>query len=216
MNWALLPKSSKAIFPVIACYCNKEGRAFPGELTIGILSGLSKKQVRQGINGLKGFPDITVYDNKRLKRFDLKLPKESIKGKTFPFYQIVLEYGLWRELKSTAKALYPVMRCLSKFDLEIYLDIEGDEERCYLDFDEVYKDRKYDMCQVSRKQLAEYAGIHRNSIESAFVDLYKNYLIEWNSEWNCWKVYLQSKDNTYWKRKYLNKKIRDPFRYILD
>ena len=216
LNWSLLSTSSKAIFPVIACHSNKAGNSFPGELTIGILSGLSKKQVRRGINGLKMFPDVTVYDNKRLKRFDIKLPQEAIKGKTFPFYQVVLEYGLWRELKPTAKALYPAMRCFSQFDLEIYLDIEGDEEKSHLDFDEVYADREYDFCSENKKTLADFAGIHRNSINDALSNLEKNYLIERNTNWKLWKVYLQSKDGAYWKRSFLNKKIARSFRSLLN
>jgi hypothetical protein len=216
MNWAMLPKASKAIFPVIACHANKDGKSFPGELTIGILSGLSKAQVRKGIRGLNSFPDITVDVKKRPKRFNVKLPQEAIKGKTFPFYQVVLEYGLWRELKPTAKALYPVMRSFSKFDLETYLDIEGDEEKCYADFDEVYKDRKYDLCDENRNLLAKFAGIHRNSVNDALNDLERNYLIEWNAEWKLWKVYRKSKNERYWKRGYLNEKILNSFRCVLD
>jgi hypothetical protein len=215
MNWALLPKSSQAIFPVIACHSNKKGVAFPGELTIGILSGLSVKQVGRGIKGLKDFPDITIKRGIPNKYY-VKLPQESIKGKTFPFYQVVLEYGLWRELKPTAKALYPVMRCFSQFDLEIYLDIEGDDEKCYEDFDEVYENREYDLCRTPKMLLAHHAGIHRNSIDSALVDLKKNYLIDHDKGWNLWKVYRKSKESTYWKRGFLNKKIFESFRYALN
>jgi len=217
MNWALLPTASKAIFPVIACHANKDGKSFPGELTIGILSGLSKVQVRRGIRGLKAFPDITIDEKKRPKRFKVKLPQAAVNGKTFPFYQIVLEYGLWRELKKpTAKALYPVMRSFSKFDLETYLEIEGDDEKCYADFDEVYKDRKYDLCYENKNTLAKYSGMHRNSINDALKDLADNYLIEWNAEWNLWKVYLKSKGGTYWKRGDLNEKILNSFRSSLN
>jgi hypothetical protein len=215
MNWALLPTASKAIFPVIACHANKDGKSWPGELTIGILSGLSKAMVRKGIKGLKAFPDITIDAKKRPKRFKVKLPQEAINGKTFPFYQVVLEYGLWRELKPTAKALYPVMRSFAKFDLEVYLDIEGDDEKCYADFDEVYRDRKYDLCDENKNVLVKHAGVHRSSVKGALNDLKRHHLIEWNAEWKLWKVYQKSKAETYWKREFLNEKILKSFRSAL-
>ena len=215
MNWGLLSTSSKAIFPVIACHSNKAGKAFPGQLTIGILAGLSVKQVVNGIKGLKAFPDIKIMRGIPNK-YNVKLPQEPMKGKTFPFYQVVLEYGLWRELKPASKALYPVMRCFSKFDLEIYLDIEGDEEKSHLDFDEVYANREYDLCSENKKTLADFAGIHRNSINDALNNLEENFLIERDTNWKLWKVYLKSKTGTYWKRDFLNKKIIESFRYALD
>ncbi len=143
--------------------------------------------MRKGIRGLESFPGFrweyyTARTGKRPKRFFVKLPKENTRGRSFPFYQVVLEYGLWRELKPAAKALYPVMRCLSNFDLELYLDIESDEDRCHLDFDEIFQNRKYDFCDTEYKILAEHAGIHRNSIDSALSDLTRNFLIDRNSE----------------------------------
>lgn len=220
MNWALLAKPSKAIFPVIACYCNKRGVAFPGERTIAILSGLSDKVVRKGVRGLESFPGFSweyyKFDRtKRSKRFSLELPKNSQRD-SFPFYQVVLEYGLWRTLKLTAKALYPVMRCFSYFDLDEYLDIEGDEDSCYADFDEVFKNRKYDFSKVDHVYLAGFSGIHRNSINGALNSLEANYLIERDSRYGLWKVYLQSKNNTYWKRDFLNKKIEKSYGHVFN
>ena len=119
-NWALLPKSSKAILPVIACHVNKQGIAFPSEQTIAILSGVSDKVVRQGIRSLEGFPSFkwNPYLTKRgkwSKNFHLKLPVQN-RGHAFPFHRVLLEYGIWRELIPTAKAIYPVMRYFSFFD----------------------------------------------------------------------------------------------------
>jgi hypothetical protein len=215
LNWAMLPTAAKAIFPVIACHCNESGKAFPGQLRLAILSGLSVKQVIKGIRGLKGFPDIKIKRSIP-NEYYLKLPKEHIRGETFPFFQLVLEYGLWRELLPAAKSLYPVMRCFSSFDMDIYLDILEDGENDPTDFDEVFEARQFDMCNMQKIELAHYAGIHRNSINCALKSLETNCLIDWNDEWELWQVYLKSKDNSYWKREYLNKKILDSFRHTLD
>ena len=56
MNWAALPKPSKGILPVIASHCNETGESFPSEETIAGLSGWTEKKVREGIQGLVGFP----------------------------------------------------------------------------------------------------------------------------------------------------------------
>jgi hypothetical protein len=59
-NWSMLPSASKAILPVISSYANAIGEAWPSEQTIGIVAGLSAKQVRTGINGLEGFPGFSL------------------------------------------------------------------------------------------------------------------------------------------------------------
>ena len=214
MNWALLPSASKAIFPVIACHCNRDGKAFPGQIRLAILSGLSSKQVSRGIKGLKAFPDIKIKRSIPNEYF-VKLPKEPIKGKTFPFYQVVLEYGLWRELSPAAKALYPVMRCFSYFDIDVYLEIEADE-RDHTDFEEIFANREYDFCNASKIELSKYAGIHRNSVESALKSLNENFLVEWHKGFRLWKIYRKSKGKTYWKRDFLNQKITKSFRYTIN
>jgi hypothetical protein len=129
-NWALLSKSSKAVFPVIACHCNKKGEAYPNERTIAILSGLNDKSAREGIRGLEAFPDFKIshYLTKRGKRankYYLKLPAANVKGRSFPFNKFILESGQWKEMKPTAKALYPVMRCFGFFNIDVYAEIEG-------------------------------------------------------------------------------------------
>jgi hypothetical protein len=91
MNWARLPKASKAIYPVIRSYCDRNGAAFPGEETMAALSGRTEKVVREGIRGLKGFPGIQIeaYTSKRgrsSKRFLCKLPKYG-RGVLFPFHR---------------------------------------------------------------------------------------------------------------------------------
>jgi hypothetical protein len=218
LNWALLPKSSKAVFPVIACHANEKGVAFPGERTIAIFAGVSDKVVREGIRKLEGFPGIEwdYYLSKRGRRaksFKVKLPPANFRGSAFPFFKFILEAGLWREIRPSAKALYPVMRYFGYFDIGLYAQIE-DLEIYEGDYDEVYPARKFDICEAELGVLAAYAGIHRNSLNSALRNLESDSLIEPINHYS-WKVFLRSKDNKILKRDYLNKKIMRSYKHIL-
>jgi hypothetical protein len=124
MNWALLPKSSKAVFPVIACHANEKGEAFPSEQTIAILGGVSDKIAREGIRGLEEFPGFKLNyyiskRGKRAKKYSLKLLSNDDRGSAFPFFKFILEAGIWREMIPSAKALYPVMRFFGFFDIHL-------------------------------------------------------------------------------------------------
>ena len=216
LNWALLPKSSKAVFPVIACHTNGKGEAFPSEQTIGILSGISDKTVREGIRGLEAFPNFKCdyylsRRGKRAKKFLVDIPSNEKRGSAFPFYKFIIEAGIWRELRPSAKALYPVLRHFGFFDINLYAELEDIE---ISDFEEVYPDRKYDFCEAELGVLAKSANIHRNSVNPALSDLERNFLIEPLIEYSGWKVFLKSMDNTIWKRDYLNKKILRSYRHI--
>jgi hypothetical protein len=218
MNWAVLPKSSKAIFPVIACHANSKGEAFPGEQTIAILAGVSDKIVRKGIRGLETFPNFRCdyyvsRRGKRAKKFFLNIPSNNSGHNAFPFYKFILESGIWRKIKPSAKSLYPVLRYFGFFDINLYADLEN-LEICEADFEEVFPDRKYDFCEADPGILAQFAGIHRNSINAALDDLANNFLIE-SYGYLEWKVFLRSKDLTFWKRDYLNKKVLDSYCHII-
>jgi len=218
MNWAVLPKSSKAIFPVIACHANSKGEAFPGEQTIAILAGVSDKIVRKGIRGLETFPNFRCdyyvsRRGKRAKKFFLNIPSNNSGHNAFPFYKFILESGIWRKIKPSAKSLYPVLRYFGFFDINEYADLENNEI-CEADFDDVFPNREYDFCEAELGILAQFAGVHRNSIISALDNLANNFLIE--SYFKGWKVFLRSKDNTIWKRDYLNKMILDSYRHIIE
>ncbi len=213
MNWALLPKASKAIFPVIGCHCNKHGIAFPGERTIAILSGRTDKKVREGIRGLEDFPGFRVSDyitsrGRRAKEYFIKIPSTDENGRKFPFHKLVLECGNWRELKPTAQALYPVMRCFGFFDIHWYVDVDDIDSEVN-DFEEVYRNRKYDYCTADPDVLAQFAGISKKSIKSALDDLARNFLIEpsgrYYDDTPLFKVYLQP--FRIYTREFLNKKI---------
>lgn len=99
------------------------------------------------------------------------------------------------------------MRFFSFFDFDLYKELEEREEELE-DFKTVFKDRDYDFCEAEKSNLAEYAGIARRSMTSALRDLEENFLIEPLEESEGWKVFLRSKNNTYWKRDFLNSEIR--------
>lgn len=218
-NWALLPKASMAIFPVIACHVNEIGVAWPSEQTIAILSGLSDKSVRKGIRGLEDFPvfkfsEYVTKRGKRSKKFYVDLPKEHTKGEDFPFYRFVLESGFWRQLKPVAKALYPVMKTFSYFDIEQYIDIEELEAE-EKEFEDVYYHREYDFCEADLDVMIEHAGIHRTSLAEALHDLENKLLIETIVP-NRWKVFLRTKEDTFFRRDYLNNQVLKSYRHLLD
>ncbi len=202
MNWAMLPKASKAIFPVIASHCNSNGLSFPGERTIAILAGRTDKIVREGIQGLAGFPGFkigfyTTRRGKKGKRFHLTMPPKE-KGRSFPFHKQIIEGGNWSLLKPSAASLYPVMRYFGYYD-ELDYDVTA--------FDNyTFTDRSHDFCEAETLLMAKYAGITRNSIYRALDNLESHFLIERADRGNGseWKVFLRPPK--YYKRDFLNEK----------
>ena len=208
MNWALLPKASKSILPVIGVHCDEKGHSFPGERTMAILSGLTDKTVREGIRGMTGFPGFEISSRvsergRRAKAYKVVLPPRGEKKRSFFFYRCVIEGGNWQELKQVSHALYPVMRCFA------YFDKEENEEPMGGEFEVLYQSRKWEVCEAEMTVLAQYAGISRPSVYEALNDLEKNSLIECqgiNDEGvRTWKVFLIPP--AYFKREYLNTKI---------
>jgi hypothetical protein len=192
----------------------------PGEQTIAILAGVSDKIAREGIRGLREFPGFKwdyylSQRGKRAKKYMLELPSSNNRGSAFPFFKFVLEAGIWREMKPSAKALYPVMRCFGFFDIHIYAELENDLEISINDFDEVYSQREYDLCDAELSIMAEHAGLHRNSITVALNELKQNFMIEPLTDSHGWKVFLKSRDSIIWTRDYLNRKVRASYMHKL-
>jgi DNA-binding transcriptional ArsR family regulator len=214
-NWALLPSASKSILPIILGHQDDKGMSFPSEQTISILSGMSDKTVRQGINGLDGFSglEISYYTTRRGRRSRkfhvLKPPKKP--GRAFPFYKSVFEGGNWLHLLPSAHALYPVMRYFGFFDsdiLEIFTEFEPS------DFDEAFESRNFDFCEAERDLLAEFAGISKRALYRALASLEECNLIERHPEdLNGWKVFLHPPK--YYLRGYLNEKTAKKYRHLL-
>jgi hypothetical protein len=199
--WAKLPPASKAIYPVIGVHCNAKGWAFPGQLTIAILSGRTPKTVRQGIKDLEtlllGFnaePDVTST-GQRSYRYHIKPPPKK-PGASFFFHKKIIEGGNWLHLSPAAQALYPVLRTFGYFDLEAY---DGSLPHEWL---ERYKDRQLDFVNMDIEVMAEYAGISERSLDSAMQSLLKHNLIAeveetaefdsvYDPEFPTWAVYVK-------------------------
>jgi DNA-binding transcriptional ArsR family regulator len=217
MNWALLRKSSKSILPVIAMHCDEMCLSYPGERTIAILAGLTDKTVREGIQGLNGFPGFEVSNyisnkGKRAKKYRLAFPSKCEKGRSFFFHRCIVEGGNWQELKQISHALYPVMRYFAYFEQDIYVEKEkslGETASTDEDFKNLFKNRKWDICEAEITILAKYTGISRPSVYEALEDLEKHYLIErlgLNGEGKVtWKVFLIPPKH--YRREYLNTQI---------
>ena len=216
LNWAALPKASKAIYPVIRSHCNKDGDAWPAEETISILSGRTEKIVRSGIGGLEKFPGIRVEPymtsrGKRSKRFSCKIPAHE-KGKLFPFHKDIILGANWSLLKPTAQALYPVMRYFGYADFYEYWGAIEDIEEKEFDLDKTgyswdnFKDREFDFCEAEPRVLCEYAHIALRSYWEAITDLEKHFLVKAVAEEKGkFMVYLHPP--RYFKRDFLNKRI---------
>jgi hypothetical protein len=181
-HWASLPLASRTIFPVIAVHQNKEGGSWPSQQTIADLSGYSEKTVREGLKGLleKGFSGIKIKKYRKewmqwagtyYKINPLPVGKKGY----FPFHKALVISKNWSKLKSTAKALYPVMRCFGYND----------------GFGRNYK--PHDYCDRKKTYLAEFAGIDRRSIAGALKSLQSVDLIEPVSGRAAWRVFIISK-----------------------
>lgn len=207
LNWAMLSTSAKAVFPVIGCYINKNGVAFPGEETISTLAGVNPKVVRKGVHDLEGFPGFSwehyvTKRGRRSKKFYMDLPRDVKPGEAFRFFQVVLESGGWRELKPAAKALYPTMRFFGYFDMEEAME----EGEVWDDGREAYASREYDQVTAERTVMARHAGIDRRSIGRALESLSECHLVDELEDGSGWKVYLRHNGRVF-KPSYLNQKV---------
>ena len=96
------------------------------------------------------------------------------------------------------------MRYYGYFDIDLYCGVEvEDQDYEPMDFNEVYRERQWNFCEVGKSILAEYAGISRRSIPEAFNSLKENCLIEEQEDNYGWKVYLHPTCS--YKISYLNK-----------
>ena len=218
MNWARLSPAAKAVFPVIARYCNERGESFPGETIIAALSGLAARSARKGIHDLEGFPGFSweYYLTKRGrqgKRFQLTFPPKGEPGRTFFFRTVIIDAGTWRKrndghvsgLIPAAQALYPVLRHFARYD-------DGEDERTYDDTDEFaekYASRHWEICSADIGPLAKYAGISRNTVKDAIQSLQDNFLLEAyknDDGHKGWKVFICPPKR--WRPGFMNQKLK--------
>jgi hypothetical protein len=208
LNWKMLPKAAKAIYPVIALHRSPEGIAFPGEQTIAILSGLTEKSVRVGIEALYDFPGITIEPyvtgrGRRSKRFIFETIRRE-KGRHFPFHKSIIEGGNWSLLKPTSQAIYPVMRYYGFFNINSYQEQYPDSFESPEDFNDDFANRECDFCEAEPKLITEMAGISYRSYREDLKDLQKHFLIEEMDD-STLKVFLHPP--RYYPREDLNREI---------
>ncbi|MFH1759867.1 MAG: hypothetical protein ABIA63_02075 [bacterium] len=148
----------------------------------------------------------------RAIKYKIDIPPDE-KGRFFPFYKCVVEGGNWRQLRSGAQALYPVIKTFSFFNSEEYCDREnldyGYDMREMIENGDFQK-REYDFCDADLKVLAEYSGIGIKTTERALDGLESAHLIKQTDpigETDTWKVFLTPthRFKTDWLNKNINK-----------
>ena len=210
--WSNTPKALKAVLIPVLAHCDAKGVAYPGTLRVAILSGLCTKQAGKGLSQLKHFPGVIVVQKwtchgKKSRKFTIKLPKEN----GFPIYTSLLHSGIWHNLIPTAKALYIVFRCYGGLPgdlLDMYADIEEidfhEEDRR-----EVYKNRKWEICDKSQAFLCEKAGIHRTRFKGAMSSLNDCDLISKQKSTLGYRI--QVKPKIIYLREHMNKRIGERY-----
>ena len=211
--WAKLPLNSKAIYPPILKHVNKErGLAFPSIRTLAILSGVTEKTAGKGVNGLNGLPGFKKV-RKMSKRGHTAyhyLINEPIRDSrnTIWFSHSYINGGNWSQLTQTAKAILPVLKFFSGWDIEPYCELEN-IEYIPIEHREIYKGRKYDFMDAEEAYICELAGISKKSLPDAYRSLIKNHIIEPLGLYEgrkVWKVFV--KPTQHYKRDWLNSELK--------
>lgn len=216
--WATLPLASKAIYPVIGVHCDARGWAFPSQQTIAILSGRTTNTVRQGIRGLETLPGFRAKPNvtstgQRTYHYHIQAPPQE-PGASFFFHKEIITGGNWLHLRSSAQALYPVLRTFAFFDPEAY---DGSPPFYWL---AAYRDRRFDFVNMDFEVMAEYAGISKRSLDSALQSLLDHNLLDeveeaeeygwpFDSEFPIWAVYVDPEYR--YKTEYLNERTTERY-----
>ena len=212
--WRNLPLSSKSIYPVIGCHCNKKGESWPSQQTIADLAGVTRKTVREGIEGLLSIPWFRV-ENKITSRGmrNKKYIIEQDDSESFPFHKNILETGRWRGLSKysnskAAHAVYCVCRAYGFQDADMYFETEGIEGYELQEFwEDVYPDREYDFLQADLDVIAEKAGVTLATAKKAMMALEKEFLLEWDETNNAYRVMLCPP--MMYTREFLNQDLED-------
>lgn len=188
--------SSKALalYPVLCSLSDFEKRTWIqwSIKNLSIMSGLGNNSVIDAINNLKSieayedelFLEVKKRDdgkrhfNTYQVEFIRKGQIEFWKGRYFIFHTSLIESGLWSELTPKAKVLYIALRSTACFDFDIYREMEGFD---YLEFSpnsSEFRDRKWEICRTSIKDLCALADINYDSSFSVLKELEKRGLLE--------------------------------------
>lgn len=217
-RWARLPSATKRIYPVVAVHANKEGVAWPSQETIAVLTGCTKKTVREGNSGIFRLPNhkVKIWNTNRghrAKKYKFPVTPDE-RGRAFNFPRSVIDGGNWFMLKPTAQALYSVVKTFAYFDYDEYLDSLSEEDADQLpdatDFftDDHYKERKWDFLSADMDAMAECAGIGNRSVSDALDNLEQCNLIQYVGG-GVWRVFTEPPK--YYKRDFLNEKVAERY-----
>lgn len=211
--WRNLPLSSKSIYPVIGCHCNKKGEAWPSQQTIADLAGVTRKTVGEGINGLLSIPWFRI-ENKITSRGmrNKKYIIEQDDSESFPFHKNILETGRWRGLSKysnskAAHAVYCVCRAYGFQDIDWYNEVK-DTDFTEQDFwVEMYPDRDFDFLQAELDVISEKAGVTLATAKKAMIALEKEYFLEEDEIHGGYRIRLWP--SMMYKHEFLNEDLED-------
>jgi hypothetical protein len=210
--WAKLKPSSKEIYPSILKHVNKSGLAFPSIRTLAIISGVTEKTAGKGVKGLEGLPGFNKV-RKMSRRghtayhYFIKEPTPDSKHTIWLSHSPDLHQSM-SQLTPTAKAVLPVLKCFSYWEVDRYCKLE-EIEYSPLEFTEIYKDRKYDFMKADESIICELAGISKKSLPDAYKSLVHHYFIEpleFYEGRKVWKVFV--KPTQHYKRDWLNSELK--------
>lgn len=212
--WRNWPQATKAIIPVIMKHSNPGGYSFPGQTRIAIYSGITEKSVREGLNGLQNFQDFGIIKefNRRgwkKNKYWIKPATKNEKGAVFISHAF-FNGGNWALLSPSAKSIYPVLKYCCYWEYDLYQEYEEMDEPPSETY-EVYRNRKYDFLCAEPEAIAEYAGISKKSISSAFQSLKNHFFIEpigMVDGRETWKLFTQPPSIF---NAYMNKQAREKY-----
>jgi len=209
--WKNWPKTTKAIVPVIMKHSDACGYSFPSQTRIAIYAGITEKSVRKGLNGLQNFQDFGIKKEitrrgRIMNKYWFKPASRDEKGAVFISHAF-FNGANWARLTPSAKAIYPVLKCFCYWEFDLYQEYEEMAEPPS-EFDEVYRNRKYDFSNAEPEAIAKFSGVCKGSISSAFQSLESHYFMEpigMMGGRETWKLFTQP---PYIYTTYMNKQAR--------
>ncbi len=210
-----------SIYPVLCSRANFENNNWfqlPQE-HIAKMAGLSVPTVSKGIQEL--IENYSILDNnteifllerrkapntsRHIYQYKVGFIRKDMirnwKGNMFIFHICIIDSGVWAKLNPRAKVLYLTMRSCAHFDNDLYaiiedIDLQGYElDHFYHDGDQ-YRNRKWDVYDVSLSELCRLGGIERSNMTITLEQLKVFGLAEeqrFDSNLDVRKVYLKPK-----------------------
>ncbi len=198
-----------AIYPVLCLQADFENDDWfqISQENIAKRSGLSVSTVIKAIEELSNCivseeplleKKITNKGSIRFYRYKMFFIRKNMlkdwENRFFVFHQCILDSSVWRDLKPRAKALYLAMRQQARFDKDLYFELqELDDLLCIeeFNFQDDYRNRKWDLCSDSITGLCFLTGISASGIQEVIKQLEYHRLLERIG--SAFKVYLQPK-----------------------